>query len=303
MPNKTEYLSIQRKIVAEMTSKSWQEIPHVSFNYEPDITALYELYQNEIKPLGLSFNTLIIKIIVEGLKVAKAMNAEIVYNYKLARGYVVKKDEISVSMPMILPSGEMMTVTLKNINDMSLVELRNYIIDIRRRSFSTNLNEVMYDIAKGKLLERMAHGQVLSQGVKILLNQFGKGRPVHFRGKKKRDYESIPQNDRLVKADMDPGTVTISNVGSLYPGLRGSFSLLEILPGQVVAIGLGAVQDRATVIKNKDGSKDVAVRRIFPMCIAFDHRALDFNEIVPFVKKLDEIFAEPKQVLNWIAKE
>ncbi len=301
MANKTEYLTIQRKMVAEMTSKSWQEIPHVSFNYEPDITDIYKLYQDEIKPLGLSFNTLILRIIVEGLKEAKAMNAEIIYNYKLAGGKVITKDEISISMPMILPSGEMMTVTLKNVNDLSMTGLRNMIIDLRRRSFSTNLNEVMYDIAKGKLIERMLHGQVLSQGIKILLNQFGKGKARHFCGKEKRDYESIPATDRLMKDDLNPGTITVSNVGSLYPGLRGSFSLLEILPGQVVAIGLGAVQDRATVVRDKEGNKDLAARKIFPMCIAFDHRALDFNEIVPFIKKLDEIFANPRVVLDWIA--
>ncbi|MBR5410004.1 MAG: 2-oxo acid dehydrogenase subunit E2 [Clostridia bacterium] len=301
MANETKYLSIQRKMVAEMTSKSWQEIPHVSFSYEPDITAIFDLYQKEIKPLGLSFNTLILRIIVEGLKCAKAMNAEIVYNYRLAGGKVITKDEISISMPMILPSGEMMTVTLRNVNDMSLVQLRNTIIDIRRRSFSTDLNEVMYDIAKGKLIERMLHGQIVSQGVKILLNQFGKGKARHMRGKEKRDYESIPATDRLTKKDLDPGTVTVSNVGSLYPGMRGSFSLLEILPGQVVAIGLGAVQDRATVLKDREGNKDLAARKIFPMCIAFDHRALDFNEIVPFIKRLDEIFEKPAEVLNWIS--
>lgn len=300
MSSITEYLSIQRKIVAEMTTKSWQEIPHVSFNYEPDITDLFRLYQKEIKPLGLSFNTLIIKVIVEGLKEAKAMNSEIVYSYRFARGKVITKDEISVSMPMILPSGEMMTVTLQNINDMSISQLRNYIIDIRRRSFSTNLNEVMYDIAKHKLIERMLKGQVLSQGVKIFLNQFGKGKPQHFRGREKKEYERIPATDRLVRSELNPGTITISNVGSLYPGLRGSFSLLEILPGQAVAIGLGAVQDRATVVKDSEGKKDVAVRKIFPMCIAFDHRVLDFNEIIPFIKKLDSIFADPEQVLQWI---
>ena len=36
------------------------------------------------------------------------------------------------------------------------------------------------------------------------------------------------------------------------------------------------------------------------MCIAFDHRAIDFNDIIPFVKHLDGILADPKQVLAWI---
>ena len=30
-----------------------------------------------------------------------------------------------------------------------------------------------------------------------------------------------------------------------------------------------------------------------PICLAFDHRALDFGEIIPFIKKLDSIFENP----------
>ena len=93
-PIKTELLSIQRKIVAFTTTKSWREIPHVSFTYEPDITELYKIYKNDIKPLGLSLNVVILKLIIEGLKVAKPMNGEIVYNRVTAKGKVLTKDEI-----------------------------------------------------------------------------------------------------------------------------------------------------------------------------------------------------------------
>ena len=299
-PVKTELLTIQRKIIAFTTTKSWREIPHVSFNYEPDITDLYNLYKNEIKSLGISLNVIITKIIIEGLKEAKKMNGEMVYNRITAKGKVLTKDGISISMPMIFPSGEMMTVRLHEVNDMSMTELRNYIIDIRRRSNSTNTNEVMYDIAKGQLVEMMKKGHVISQGAKILINQIGSNRPKHFRGKKKREYESIPATDRLVKADLIPGTITVSNVGSLYPNLRGNLTLLEILPGQVCAIGLGAAQDKPLAITNENGEKEIAIRKTMGFCIAFDHRAIDFNEIIPFVKRLDEIFADPRQVMEWI---
>ena len=35
---KTEHFGIQRKIVANMTTESWQNIPHVTYTYEPDVT-------------------------------------------------------------------------------------------------------------------------------------------------------------------------------------------------------------------------------------------------------------------------
>ena len=300
MSVKTELLSIQRKIVAFSTSKSWKEIPHVSFSYEPDITELYDLYIEKIKPLGLSLNTLVLKIIIEGLKTAKRMNSEIVYNSLTAKGKVMIKDDISISMPMILPSEEMMTVNLRSVNDMSITQLRDYILDIRRRSYNTNTNEVMYDIAKGQLIEMMKKGHVFTQGLKILINQIGSNKPQHFHGKQKRDYESIPATERLTVKDMEPGTVTVSNVGSLYPGMRGEMNLLEIISGQVCAIGISAAQDKPLVVTNEKNEKEIAIRKILGFCIAFDHRAIDFNDIIPFIKRLDGIFANPEQVLEWL---
>ena len=299
-PVKTELLTIQRKIIAFSTSKSWKEIPHASFSYEPDITELYSLYKAKVKPLGLSLNTLILKIVIEGLKSAPSMNGEIVYNTFTAKGKVLTKEDISISMPMILPSDEMMTVRLNHVNDMSITELRNYILDIRKRSHNTNTNEVMYDIAKGQLIEMMKKGHVVTQGLKILINQIGSNRPEHLRGKKKREYESIPDTERLTVKDMEPGTVTVSNVGSLYPGMRGELNLLEILSGQVCAIGISSAQDKPLVVTKETGEKDIAIRKTIGFCIAFDHRAIDFNDIIPFIKRLDEIFAEPEQVMDWI---
>ena len=171
-PVKIDPLTIQRKIVAWTTTKSWREIPHVSFTYEPDITELYAIYKKEIKPLGISLNDVMLKIIIEGLKAAKAMNGEIVYNRLTAKGKVLTKEEISISMPMIFPSGEMMTVRLREVNDMSMTQIRNYIIDLRRKSNMTDTNEAMYDVAKSELIKKVKQGRISSQGLLIL------GKPV-----------------------------------------------------------------------------------------------------------------------------
>ena len=42
---------IQRKIVANMTTESWQNIPHVSYQYEPDVTKFVEEFKKYIKEL------------------------------------------------------------------------------------------------------------------------------------------------------------------------------------------------------------------------------------------------------------
>lgn len=74
-------------------------------------------------------------------------------------------------------------------------------------------------------------------------------------------------------------------------------SLLEIVPPMVTAFGVGAIQDRPVV--NKE-SKEIVVRSILPICIAFDHRVIDFGDIVPFMVKLDSIFENPEIIKEWI---
>ena len=79
--------------------------------------------------------------------------------------------------------------------------------------------------------------------------------------------------------------------------------ILEIIPPQVCAFGVGAVQDRPVVVTDENGNKSIEVRQVLPICMAFDHRALDFGEAVPFMKRLDDIFANPEQIHTWKGKD
>ena len=72
---KEEYFGIARKIVSNMTTQSWDEIPHATLTYEADVTELF----NESKKLNadctdkakkITINTVMLKIICEGLKAA-----------------------------------------------------------------------------------------------------------------------------------------------------------------------------------------------------------------------------------------
>ena len=40
------HFGIQRKIVANMTSESWETIPHVTYMYEPDVTDFMREYKS-----------------------------------------------------------------------------------------------------------------------------------------------------------------------------------------------------------------------------------------------------------------
>ncbi|MCH5191503.1 MAG: 2-oxo acid dehydrogenase subunit E2 [Oscillospiraceae bacterium] len=299
----TTHFGIQRKIVANMTAESWETIPHVTYNYEPDVTEFMieykRLNENCAPEDKVTLNTLMLKIIVEGLKADPAMNAYINFDRKLVRGEIHTFEDINISMPMVLPNGEMMTINLHNFESKTLDQMVDYIADVNRRVKNTDLNEVMFDVSLDNTLTALKQGKIKQTIYRLIGSKTGKHKVKTLSGKAKKAYEAIPETDRLTKHDIEQGTITVSNIGSTYRQQRGATCLLEIVPPQVCAIALGAVQDKPVVIVNEAGEKEIAIRQVMPLCIAFDHRALDFGEIVPFIKKLDEIFEEPEIIHTW----
>lgn len=300
---KTQHFGIQRKMVASITSESWKNVPHAAFVYEPRVDRLFEKYQKLNENRGpeekITFNTVMLRVVVEGIKAAPEMNAHIKFNDRCLVGRVDTFENINISMTTILPNGEMMTTNLRDFQDKTITQMSDYIKDLRERAAKSNLTEAMYRVSFNKTLETIKDGKVLQAGLRIFRAKTGKNRIRHLKGKAKRDYYRIPETERLGDKDLEQGTITVSNVGSLYLKQRGTVSLLEIIPPQVSVIGLGAVQERP-VVDIVDGNKQIVIGKILPICIAFDHRALDMGDVIPFIKKLDEIFENPEIIDNWI---
>ena len=299
----TIHFNIQRKIVANMTTESWANVPHVTYNYEPDVTEFMieykRLNENCDSNSKVTLNTLMLKIITEGLKADPIMNSHIEFNSKLVRGEIHTFEDINISMPMVLPNGEMMTINLHNFENKNLDEMTSYIKDVNRRIENTDLNEVMFDVSLDNTLTGLKQGKVKQTFYRLIGSKTGKHKVKTLSGKAKSAYYKIPEEDRITKRDIEQGTITVSNIGSVYREQRGATCLLEIVPPQICAFAVGAVQDRPVVVENENGEKEIAIRQIMPLCIAFDHRALDFGEIVPFIKRLDEIFEEPEIIHTW----
>ncbi len=300
---RSERFNLQRRVVAHMTSASWKSIPHVSYVYEPDITDFYSEFmklvkQRENEGFKITFNTIMIKVIVEGLLVSPDLNSYVDYNHKKAEGMIHILDEINISIPWLLPDGKMITPTIPNAGKMSLNDISNSILNLSKRIEKTNVDEMLYRAAFADTVNEIKkfHLSILRR---IIASQVTRYKVRGLKGKEKKDYYKIPENERLTEKDIMSGTVTVSNIGSLYKEQRGFFALLEIIPPQVLAIGIGSVQERPGIYVKGNGNKEIGIRKILPMCLAFDHRAVDFSSIVPFLKRLDEIFAKPDIIHKW----
>lgn len=302
---RTEHFDIQRKIVANMTTESWEQIPHVAYVYEADVTDLMTEFK-KLRSTGktkITLNTVLMKAIIEGLKAAPVMNSHLNYNRKLVRGELKTFEDINISMPMLLPDGRMMTVNLRDFQNKSLLAMTDYIADVTRRAENTNLNEVMFDVSLDNTITGLKQGKVKQTVRRLIGSKTGKHKVHTLRGAAKKAYYSIPEKDRLTKKDIEQGTVTISNLGSLYRGQSGYGTLIEIVPPQVCAFALGAVQDKPVVVTDKFGNKTIEARQILPITVVFDHRALDFGDVIPFLKKMDSIFAHPQVIQEWKGQE
>ena len=293
--------NIQRKIVANMTTESWRHIPHVSYIYEADVTDFLEAYKNydEATPFHLTFNTAMLKALAEGIKAAPKINAHMKFERKLVRGKITLFDNIDISVPWTLPDGNMMTINVKDVGSKSLEELAAYVDDINRRLKNTNLDEALYSVSMNDTLERLSEGHIIKTLQRIYGSTTNKHHKVsHLTGRAKKEYDKIPPTDKITAEDLKQGTITISNIGAAAKGINGALDMLMIIPPQICAIGISSMQRRPTVVTDEDGNEKIAIRTILPMCICFDHRALDFGEVSPFIRKMEEIFKNPWSVMN-----
>lgn len=300
---KNEHFGIARKIVSNMTSESWQDIPHATMSYEADVTELVKQCKklNDISDEKITVNTLMLKIICEGLKAAPKMNCTLDFNKKLVRGTLNYHDQIDISMPMILNTGEMMTVNMHDMGNKNLDEMTREIANTARRANNSDMNEVMFEVSLDNTLTGLKQGKILQALRRLYGSKMpGKHKVYTLSGDAKKEYYSIPINHRLTKHDIEQGTTTISNLGSVYRAQKGQCFLLEIIPPQVSAFAVNAIQKRPVVVEDENGCDKIEVRKILPITIAIDHRALDYGDCVPFFEKLDEIFSNPEIIFSWI---
>ena len=278
---------LQRRVVAAETSRSWKEAPHVSFTYEMNFTQLYDCL-HEAKTKGISINTVILKLITEALKTAPKMNATMQYSAFLAAGKLETHDEIAITLPMTFPNGKMMAVRMHHFENKTLSQMQQEVDRASEKVRHTDLNAVLQPLAVKHTAKLMLKGYLVT-GIGRML-----GCVQQILAKEQTCY--VPEGEGLKEEDMLPGSITVSNLGSLYPNMKGYPSLIEIVPPMVCAIGLGAIQEKAII------GESIYTGHVLPMCIVFDHRALDFGDIIPFMRELDQISERPELLREWIAQ-
>ena len=297
---KDEHFGIARKIVSNMTAESWETIPHCCATYDAEVTefmrVLKEINSTISKEEKITVNTAMLRVIVEAIKACPQVNSHIYFNRKLVRGEVKTFKEINISMPTVLHNGEMMTLNIHDMDKKSMSQMRDTIKETIRRANNTDLNEVMFEVSLDNTLTGLKQGKIAQTICRLVGSKTGKHKVKTLKGEAKKKYYSIPESDRLTKHDIEQGTITVSNLGSICRDWQGVCTLLEIIPPQTCAIAIGSIQKKPVC----DENGNVVAGNVMPLTLAFDHRAIDLGDVKPFITKLNEIFKNPEVMKEWL---
>ena len=289
----TEYFDISRKIIANMTSEGWKTIPHVCVVYDAEAELLMDVLQSYNRDRKsnerISFNSLILRVLIEGIKACPKMNGHIKFSPWLVSGKVTALEHIDISLPIIYGEGKMTTINLPHMEDKSVHEIQAMIAEFRAKIESSYMDRVLYRTGLEDTFSKLRRGNIPKAVGRLLGAKLGPGR---VRIDRRR---SAGSKDRLTPANIKQGSITVSNMGSLYKQWKGNCTILEIIPPQLCALAVGAVQKRAVV----DAADNIRAARIVPITIAFDHRGLDTAELVPFMQTLDKLLRDRE----WLERE
>ena len=297
---KTQRFGIERKIIAAMTSEGWRHAPHACFMGEFEagklLETLREINTGRSFADAITFNTAMLKIIAEGIKACPKMNAHIRFSRHTARGSVTTFEQIDVTTPVMLDRNTMMTLKLRDIGSKSLSEIRDCLADLVSRAKNTNMQHVMSEVAIHDTLAELKRFRLIKAIGRLIGYLLDGGSRWRLHGADKRAYDAIPVTQRLTYRDLEQGTITVSNPGTLYKRFGGACTILEIVPPQIAAIAINMVRDR--VVVDKDGT--IRPAKITELTIAFDHRALDASDLVPFVTRVRKLIESPEPLKGWV---
>ncbi len=299
-----EILDVRSRVFSNALVNAQREIPAVCCNYNADITAFWEEYEKLKKECGyaLPFNTLMIKVLTEGLKVAPRLNAHIEYDHHSTSGRLIIKKHIDVTVPVCSEDGQTIQVKARHLEEKSLAEIAAQLEELKYRLGKTNTKHAYFNVAAKRMAGYAAKGKVGSTFAQFRSAYFGKNKIAKFSKlfkKKKHSSGEKPKYEGLRADDFTEGTVCFTNWGTLYDRLDVNITYISPMYPSVFLLAAGRVKDETFAFKNEQGQVDIGTKKILPLTLIFDHKIGGAADIMPFIEKMDEIFEDPIVIRTW----
>ena len=151
----------------------------------------------------------------------------------------------------------------------------------------------------------MTHGRVLPPFFQAVNACFGKGKVIHLSQSLKSDFLKLTGKkpfydpDGLRPEELNEGSVCFTNWGTLYDNLNTNITYIPPVYPQVFLFGVSKTREKEYVFKDENGNLQLGTKKILPLTLVFDHKIGGAADIMPFIRKLDEIFENPEIMLTW----
>lgn len=305
--DRIEYMTLRDKMMSNALVSSQRNTPGVACSYEADITRLLAVFEDLKKSCGyrLTLNALMTKILVEGLKEVPRLNAHFLYNHLSTSGRLIIKKHIDVSMAVCLDENKTFQIKIMHLEDKTLQETALLIEDAKRRLENTDLNDLMYEVSRQRLIGELTHGRILTPFCQAVNACFGKGKVIHLSQSLKSDFLKLTGKkpfyapDGLRPEELNEGSVCFTNWGTLYDNLNTNITYVPPVYPQVFLFGVSRTREKEYVFKDENGNLQLGTKKILPLTLVFDHKIGGAADIMPFIRKLDEIFENPEIILTW----
>ncbi len=296
--DEVKYFGLRSRVSGYILTKAQQNSPTCGYNYEADITKFWEVFQDLKEKCGyeLSFNTLMMKVLTEGLKAAPKLNSHIEFNTTTSCGTLIMKKHIDVAMPVLLDNGETFPIKVRETENKTLKELSEQIAELFQRLKTTDLDKVMFDVVTQRTIGLLLKGDIKATIAQTVTGYVGKHKVAKLDGRLK---PAPRDGSMLLIEELNEGSVCMTNWGVLYDGLSGNVTYTPLLYPQVFLFAMGVIKDTDYAFRNEKGEVDIGTKKTLPITLMFDHRIGAFNDVMPFIKKLDEIFQNPEIIKEW----
>lgn len=303
LKDKKKNFDFLNKAAAHTLTISQRTIPVAGFVHDVDITKFWAEYErlkaDESRPIKISFNTIMLKLVSECLKASPVLNAHMIYKPFSATGTIEYKGKIDISMPVIFPNGRMLPLLLKDVGSKNLDEIAFAVSEIVRKLDNTIIEESLFDISVIRVGDIIKKGNILKGLAMGLSGLVGPHKLPLPPLKARRAYrKETDPNDILTADDIGEGTICVSDVGSIYSG-RGFATTSPVLSPTTSCMAFCRVRDEQYVYRDDNGEIQIGYRKILPFTLLFDHKIGGFPDIVPFLRKMDEIIENPEVVREW----
>ena len=300
-----EYMSLRSRMLGNVVVNSQRNIPGVACNYEADVTRLMEEFVKLRASCGyeLTFNTLMLKVLVECLKASPRLNAHFLYNHLSSSGKLIIKKHIDVAVAICLENGETFQVKVMNLEEKDLKETAFLAEEAKRKLRTTDLKDMMFEVSRQRVVGLMSKGKLLSSLSQFGAACFGKGKIINLSESLKSDFLKLTGKKKFTEGlelqELNEGSVCFTNWGPLYDKLGVNITYIPPLYPQVFMFGTGRVRDVKDVTEDENGNLKLTYKKTLPIAMIFDHKIGGANDLMPFVKKLDEILENPEVIHTW----